>query len=149
MNTAIRDRLAFGSPGIEPRWTRGNKDAVGTAYSSSSRVWFTLTAGVLSEVYYPLAIKQPGKRCPASERAAATTFPRMACNPTGIALGLAKSAWFPRSKRCAQSLKESGSRRPSDRARLLGAVIPCERRRGEYCVRGIVIRGIVAKNDIA
>ncbi|MGD9720116.1 MAG: glycoside hydrolase family 15 protein [Pirellulales bacterium] len=53
MNSTNRDRLAFGSPGIEPRWTRGNKDAVGTAYSSSSRVWFTLTAGVLSEVYYP------------------------------------------------------------------------------------------------
>jgi glucoamylase len=45
--------MAFGKPGIEPRWTRGNKDAVGTAYSSSSHVWFTLSAGVLNEVYYP------------------------------------------------------------------------------------------------
>src|SRR6476660_1154601 len=44
---------AFGKPGIEPRWTSGNKDAVGTAYSASSRVWFTLAAGILNEVYFP------------------------------------------------------------------------------------------------
>ena len=44
---------APGGPGIEPRWTRGAKDAVGTAYAVSSRVWFTLANGVLTEVYYP------------------------------------------------------------------------------------------------
>jgi len=44
---------AFGHPGIEPRWTRSAKDAVGTAYTSASRVWFTTSAGVLNEVYYP------------------------------------------------------------------------------------------------
>jgi glucoamylase len=44
---------AFGAPGIEPRWTRGNKDAVGTAYSTSSRIWFSLAAGIVTEVYYP------------------------------------------------------------------------------------------------
>jgi glucoamylase len=27
---------------IEARWTHGAKDGVGTAYSASSRVWFTL-----------------------------------------------------------------------------------------------------------
>ncbi len=53
MNTADSDHLAFGEPGIEPRWTRGDKDAVGTAYSSSSRVWFTLSGGILNEVNYP------------------------------------------------------------------------------------------------
>ena len=36
------DREAFGAPGIEPRWTHGNKDGVGTAYAASSRIWFTL-----------------------------------------------------------------------------------------------------------
>jgi glucoamylase len=46
---------AFGGPGIEPRWTQGNKDGVGTAYSAASRVWFTLWNGVLTEVYYPTA----------------------------------------------------------------------------------------------
>lgn len=44
---------AFGHPGIEPRWTRSAKDAVGTAYTSASRVWFTTSSGVLNEVYYP------------------------------------------------------------------------------------------------
>ena len=44
---------AFGWPGIEPRWTHGGKDGVGTAYSASSRIWFTLWNGILTEVYYP------------------------------------------------------------------------------------------------
>jgi glucoamylase len=46
-------REAFGWPGIEPRWTHGGKDGVGTAYSASSRIWFTLWNGILTEVYYP------------------------------------------------------------------------------------------------
>ncbi len=45
--------LAPGGPGIEPRWTRGAKTAVGTAYSTSSRVWYTLDHGSVTEVYYP------------------------------------------------------------------------------------------------
>ncbi|MFZ0888276.1 MAG: glycoside hydrolase family 15 protein [Candidatus Binataceae bacterium] len=44
---------AFGGPGIAPRWTHSAKDVVGTAYSAASRVWFTISGGVLSEVYYP------------------------------------------------------------------------------------------------
>jgi glucoamylase len=44
---------AFGAPGMEPRWTSSRKDAVGTAYASSSRVWFTVSHGVLNEIYYP------------------------------------------------------------------------------------------------
>ncbi|HKQ72122.1 MAG TPA: glycoside hydrolase family 15 protein [Blastocatellia bacterium] len=46
-------RLAPGGPGIEPRWTRGAKVAVGTAYSTSSNVWYTLDCGCITEVYYP------------------------------------------------------------------------------------------------
>ena len=48
-----RSHPASGHPGIEPRWARSAKDAVGTAYSVSSRVWFTTSAGILNEVYYP------------------------------------------------------------------------------------------------
>jgi glucoamylase len=44
---------AFGAPGMPPRWTRGAKDAIGTAYAASSRVWFTLAQGTLTEIYYP------------------------------------------------------------------------------------------------
>lgn len=47
------ERPAPGGPGIEPHWTRSVKDAMGTAYSSSSRVWYTLARGVLNEIYYP------------------------------------------------------------------------------------------------
>jgi glucoamylase len=51
MNTA--DRNAPGAPGIEPRWTSSAKDGVGTAYHTSSRLWFTLSHGIVNEVYYP------------------------------------------------------------------------------------------------
>jgi glucoamylase len=44
---------AYGAPGIPPRWTRSAKDIVGTAYSTSSRIWYTASAGVLNEIYYP------------------------------------------------------------------------------------------------
>jgi glucoamylase len=44
---------AFGRPGIPPRWTHSAKDGVGTAYASSSRLWFTVWNGVVTEVYYP------------------------------------------------------------------------------------------------
>lgn len=44
---------AFGAPGVEPRWTSSVKDAVGTAYSASSRVWFTCSHGILNELYHP------------------------------------------------------------------------------------------------
>src|SRR5499433_581164 len=46
-------RFAPGGPGIEPRWTRGAKVAVGTAYSTSSRLWYTLDFGCVTELYYP------------------------------------------------------------------------------------------------
>jgi glucoamylase len=44
---------AYGAPGIPPRWTRSAKDIVGTAYSTSSRVWFTVSKGVINEIYFP------------------------------------------------------------------------------------------------
>ncbi|MGC1417538.1 MAG: glycoside hydrolase family 15 protein [Candidatus Acidiferrum sp.] len=44
---------AFGHPGIPPKWTHGNKDGVGTAYADSSRIWFTLWNGAITEVYHP------------------------------------------------------------------------------------------------
>lgn len=53
MSETSQPDQAFGRPGIEPRWTRSAKDAVGTAYAASSKVWFTTSAGVLNEVYYP------------------------------------------------------------------------------------------------
>jgi hypothetical protein len=45
--------IAPGGPGLPPRWTRGAKEAVGTAYSAASRVWYTVASGILTEVFYP------------------------------------------------------------------------------------------------
>lgn len=53
MATLLTGRPAFGQPGIPPRWTRSAKDAIGTAYSASSRVWFSMSRGMVNEVYYP------------------------------------------------------------------------------------------------
>ena len=47
------DGAAFGGPGLAPRWTSSKKDAVLTAYSSASRVWFTVSHGTMNEIYYP------------------------------------------------------------------------------------------------
>ena len=48
-----QDGEAFGAPGAMPRWTSSVKDAVGTAYSASSRIWFTVSHGILNEIYHP------------------------------------------------------------------------------------------------
>ncbi len=47
--------VAPGAPGAEPRWSASNKQAVGTAYHTSCRAWFTLGDGVLNEIYFPTA----------------------------------------------------------------------------------------------
>lgn len=53
MPILLSDHPASGGPGIEPRWTRSDKRGVGTAYAALSRVWFTISKGILNEVYYP------------------------------------------------------------------------------------------------
>src|SRR5512135_1665266 len=53
MAVLLQGHAASGGPGGEPRWTRSDKDGVGTAYSALSRVWFTVSKGILNEVYYP------------------------------------------------------------------------------------------------
>jgi glucoamylase len=53
--------VAFGAPGIESRWTSSAKEGVGTAYHTSCRVWFTLSHGIVNEIYYP-HIDQPNTR---------------------------------------------------------------------------------------
>jgi glucoamylase len=49
----LREHPASGGPGIEPCWARSDKHGVGTAYSALSRVWFTVSKGIVNEVYYP------------------------------------------------------------------------------------------------
>ena len=46
-------RDAPGWPGTPARWTSSAKSGVGTALGTASRVWFTLSHGILNEIYYP------------------------------------------------------------------------------------------------
>jgi glucoamylase len=45
--------FAPGWPGLPARWTSSAKNGVGTSVSRDSRVWFTLSHGILNEIYYP------------------------------------------------------------------------------------------------
>jgi len=47
------DTFAPGWPGIPARWTSSAKSGLGTSVSRDSRVWFTLSHGILNEIYYP------------------------------------------------------------------------------------------------
>lgn len=44
---------APGWPGIPARWTSSAKTGVGTALGRGGRAWFTLSHGILDEIYYP------------------------------------------------------------------------------------------------
>jgi glucoamylase len=46
-------RYAPGWPGIPARWTSSAKTGMGTALNQHSKVWFTLSHGILNEVYFP------------------------------------------------------------------------------------------------
>ena len=51
--TDFAARYAPGWPGIPPRWTSSAKSGVGTALNRQSKVWFTVSHGILNEVYFP------------------------------------------------------------------------------------------------
>ena len=53
--------VAFGAPGMEPHWTSSAKEGLGTAYHTSCRLWFTLSHGIVNEIYYP-HVDQPNTR---------------------------------------------------------------------------------------
>lgn len=60
MNTSSNS-VAFGAPGMEPRWTSSAKEGLGTSYHTSCRLWFTLSHGIINEIYYP-TVDQPNTR---------------------------------------------------------------------------------------
>ena len=51
-NIARQNCSAPGGPGITPRWTSSAKTGVGAALGNDSHVWFTLSHGIVNEVYY-------------------------------------------------------------------------------------------------
>jgi len=61
MNDGNNNGVAFGAPGIPSRWTSSAKEGVGTSYHTSCRLWFTLSHGIINEIYYP-RVDQPNTR---------------------------------------------------------------------------------------
>ena len=47
------NRLPPGAPGADAHWPSAAKNGFGTSNTLSSKVWFTLTNGVMTEVFYP------------------------------------------------------------------------------------------------
>ncbi|HEY6952993.1 MAG TPA: glucan 1,4-alpha-glucosidase [Bacteroidota bacterium] len=52
-NVVKLEQYAPGWPGIPPRWTSSAKSGVGTAMNAKAKVWFTLSHGILNEIYFP------------------------------------------------------------------------------------------------
>jgi glucoamylase len=52
---------APGWPGSSPRWTSSAKEGLGTAYHTGCRLWFTISHGIINEIYYP-HVDQPNTR---------------------------------------------------------------------------------------
>lgn len=51
--SGTRSRPAPGAPGVDARWTSSAKCGIGTTIGSAGRVAFTLSHGILNEIYYP------------------------------------------------------------------------------------------------
>ena len=54
-------QIAPGAPGGPSRWTHSTKEGLGTAYHTGCHLWFTLSHGIVDEIYYP-TIDQPNTR---------------------------------------------------------------------------------------
>src|ERR1700675_2671171 len=50
---AATQTFAAGGPGALSHFDLARKDCLGTARNTTSKVWFTVAGGVLSDVYYP------------------------------------------------------------------------------------------------
>jgi glucoamylase len=53
MANLLDSNPAPGGPGNPLNWSRADKDAVGTARSLASQVWYTTAGGNLTEIYFP------------------------------------------------------------------------------------------------
>ncbi|MGI8952885.1 MAG: hypothetical protein ACR2FN_15025 [Chitinophagaceae bacterium] len=49
----IENKNAPGASGIKAKWTSSHKSGIGKAINAASEVVFTLSHGILNEVYYP------------------------------------------------------------------------------------------------
>ncbi|MEP6901340.1 MAG: glycoside hydrolase family 15 protein [Actinomycetota bacterium] len=51
--TSYAQTLAPNAPGLDAQWSSAGKQAIGTANTLNSKIWFTLQGGMLTEVFYP------------------------------------------------------------------------------------------------
>lgn len=49
----MNNSRAPGQPGLPPKWTSSAKDGAGTAVSRPSRVWYSVSHGIVDEIYHP------------------------------------------------------------------------------------------------
>ncbi len=49
----MKKNNAPGAPGIKPKWTSSAKDGIGKALNTASQVAFSLSHGIVNEVYFP------------------------------------------------------------------------------------------------
>src|SRR6266516_1550460 len=57
----MTESIPPGRPGINATWTSSAKTGAGTSIGPQSKVWFTISHGILDEVYFPF-IDQPNTR---------------------------------------------------------------------------------------
>src|SRR5438045_2380526 len=49
----MQEKIAPGAPGIKAKWTSSHKSGIGKALDANSNVAFTISHGILNEIYYP------------------------------------------------------------------------------------------------
>src|ERR1700749_650505 len=49
----MQHKHAPGAPGVRAKWTSGGKAGIGKAIDTNSDVAFTISHGILNEIYYP------------------------------------------------------------------------------------------------
>ncbi len=60
-NEGMESTIPPGQPGIPPTWTSSAKTGVGTSAGAQSRIWFTVSHGIIDEVFFPY-IDHPNTR---------------------------------------------------------------------------------------
>ncbi len=49
----MEKKNAPSAPGLEAKWTSSSKDGIGKALNGASNVAFTISHGIINEVYFP------------------------------------------------------------------------------------------------
>ena len=100
------------------RWTSSAKTGVGAALGASSEVWFTLSHGILGEIYYPRVDSACTRDLGLIVAAATHTSPKKSVTRARVRCLLRRSAFLVRTATdgvCQDTGGSVGGRRPSAR----------------------------------